>query len=288
MIKKAVILCGGMATRFMPYCKSVPKEMLPILDKPILHYLIEDLVKEGITDILIVIGRNKESIFNYFDKVPELEDRLIKSNKHDILNIVNQPQNLANITFIKQVEPKGTGYATLKAKNWVGNDNFYLCFGDELMFNNKESCVKQLLKKFKECNNSIIAVQSCKFSDVEKYGIIKPGKIKDNIIEVLDIIEKPKIEDAPSNLCYIGPAILKSEIFDMIKKTKFSGLELNLTDSFKLLAKENKIYATKINGERFDCGNVNGFLKANIFYGLKDNRINGDIINYLNNEKLFK
>lgn len=284
MIKKAVILCGGMATRFMPYCKSVPKEMLPILNKPILHYLVEDLVEEGITDILIVIGRNKESIFNYFDKVPELEERLIKSNKKDLLNIVNKPQNLANITFIKQIEPKGTGYATLKAKNWVGSDNFYLCFGDELMFNNKESCVKQLLEKFNQCNKSIIAVQSCKFSEVEKYGIIKAGKIKNNLIEVLDIIEKPKPENAPSNICYIGPAVLKPEIFDIIEKTDFSGLELNLTDSFKLLAKENKIFAMQINGERFDCGNVTGFLKANIFYGLKDKGISEDIINYLNNK----
>lgn len=284
MIKKAVILCGGMATRFMPYCKSVPKEMLPILNKPILHYLVEDLVKEGITDILIVIGRNKESIFNYFDKVPELEERLIKSNKKDLLNIVNKPQNLANITFIKQIEPKGTGYATLKAKNWVGSDDFYLCFGDELMFNNKESCVRQLLEKFNQCNKSIIAVQSCKFSEVEKYGIIKAGKIKNNLIEVLDIIEKPKPENAPSNICYIGPAVLKPEIFDIIEKTDFSGLELNLTDSFKLLAKENKIFAMQINGERFDCGNVTGFLKANIFYGLKDKGISEDIINYLNNK----
>ena len=183
MIKKAVVLCGGMATRFMPYCKSVPKEMLPILDKPILQYLIEELVDAGISDILIVLGRNKEAILNHFDKVPELEERLLRTNKLDILEIVNKPQNLANITFIKQIEPKGTGYATLKAKNWVGNDNFLLIYGDELMYNKDGlSTTKQLLKGFSKTNQTTLAVQECDYKEVYKYGIITPGKIENNII----------------------------------------------------------------------------------------------------------
>lgn len=281
MIKKAVILCGGMATRFMPYCKSVPKEMLPILDKPILQYLIEDLSEAGITDILIVIGRNKECIQNHFDRVPELEDRLIKSKKFDILKVVNKPQNLANITFIRQIEPNGTGYATLKAKKWVGSDSFYLCYGDELMFNkNGINGVKQLINKYNECNESIIAVRKCNYNDVDKYGVITPGNITNNIIKVLDIVEKPKKEEAPSNICYIGPAILKPEIFNIIEKTEYSGLELILTDSFKYLAKQNKLSATMIEGERFDCGNIEGFLKANLYCGIQNEKTKKEIIKY--------
>ena len=285
MIKKAVVLCGGMATRFMPFCKSIPKEMMPILDKPLLQYIIEDLASSGIKDILIVLGRNKECILNHFDRVPEIENRLIQTKKYEILDTICKPQNLANITFIKQLETKGTGFATLRAEQWVGDDDFYLTFGDELLFNNKKSIVKQMLDGYDKINQNLISVQNCDIFDVEKYGIIKTNNLLADLLQVEDIVEKPKIKDTPSNISYLGPAILKPEIFKYLKNIEYTGLELSLTAAFRELAKENKLFAKQIKGDRFDCGTVEGFLKANIYCGLKNKETKQKILNYFENFK---
>lgn len=278
MINKAVILCGGLATRFLPICKSVPKEMLPILDKPILQYIVEELSSAGITDILIVLGRNKEALVNHFDKNIELEERLAKTNKHDVLQNLTKLESLANITFIRQIDPKGTAHGVSKAKNWAGDQPFMLIFGDELFYNKDISRAQQLINFYNQTKKSVIAVQHVDKHLVYKYGIIDGQKVNDGVYKVNKIVEKPKVENAPSTLSYLGPAILTKEIFPLIEKTAPTNLEVYLTDTFNLLAKQNTLYAKELKGKRFDIGNVEGFVKTNIFYALQDDNIKDSVI----------
>lgn len=280
MVKKAVILCGGLATRFMPICKSTPKEMLPILDKPLLQYLIEELSAAGISEILIILGRNKESIIRHFDKFPELEERLKQTGKTDLLDKVTSINELANISYIMQINPKGTGYATLKAKEWVGADKFYLIFGDEIMFNDKISCVKQILKAYSTVNQNLIAVQKVKLEVISKYSSIDFSKDKNNLLKVKTIVEKPKPENAPSNFSYFGPCVLDGKIFPILEKLPQHNHETYLTDAMDILAKQNKLYAVEIEGKRFDVGSVGGLIKANLFYALQDKALKNEIKEY--------
>ena len=296
MIRKAVILCGGLATRFLPYSKAVPKEMLPIVDKPIIHYLIEDLSKNGIKDILIITNRNKDCMENYFDKNTDMEERLTLSNKPELLNKIKDIPSMANVYFIRQVEPKGTGHALMKAKSFIGNEPFYICFGDELFYNKDNSLLNQMLKAYEQNNApNLIACKRVPIKEVYKYGMARIEGDKSTLFanpstkpvmhKVLEFVEKPKIEEAPSNLSYLGPAILSPEIFDILPNVKPNGLETLLPDAFPYLYNADKLYALEVAGERLDIGNPLGFVKANLFFALQDDDYKADLLNYINSLK---
>lgn len=273
---KAVILCGGLATRMLPITKSVPKEMMPVLNKPIIHYMIETLAEQGVTSILIVTTRGKESIENYFDSNPEIEQRLLSTNKLEELEELKTITNLANIHFVRQITPRGTGHALLKAKSFIGEDDFLFMFGDELMYSSDMSVTKQLLNKYKSSNNnSVISVKTIDVKDSEKYGMIKLN----NRGKLDEIVEKPKPKDAPSNICYLGNSILKADILNYIKVVDEG--ETNVVFAINDYAKSNDVEVQEIEGERFDVGNKLGLVKANLFYGLQDKSISDDIKAYI-------
>lgn len=284
MIKKAVILCGGNGTRFLPITKSIPKEMLPLLDKPILQTIIENLSSAGVSDILIVLNKTKDIIKNHFNKNEELELLLKKVNKLALLNKLQNINNLANINYVYQTHQLGTGDALLYAKDFVGNDNFLLMYGDEVMLYNSRSMPQQLIECFEKYNKNVIAVQTCDKKDVFKYGIIKPETIDSTTYSVLDLIEKPTEENAPSNICFLGASVLNSEVFTQLENINFMlkpNSQLPLTDALLKLIKQNKVIAKLIDGTRIDVGNKLGFLKANIYAGLKDDEICEDLKTFL-------
>lgn len=274
MIEKAVILCGGLATRFLPISKSIPKEMMPVLNKPVLQILMEDLKKAGIKEVLIINGRNKETIVRHFDRNFELETILQERGKLDLLEEELYPATMLDIYYKQQMQAKGTGDAVKKAQKWLNNEPFLMMFGDELLFNKDKNIVEQLVESYNQHKTSIIAVQQVPKSEVYRYGIIDINKKVGNDYIINDIIEKPKVEDAPSDISYLGPAILTNEIFNEIDALPIEeGKEIVLTNAFRSLAKCGKIIAREIQGERHDLGNKFGFLKANIYAGLNDSDI---------------
>lgn len=273
---KAVILCGGLATRMLPITKNIPKEMMAVLNKPIIQYLIEDLIENGINEILIVTTRGKECIENYFDYNFEIEDRLNKTNKTQLLSQLNNLINKVNIHFIRQNKSLGTGHAILKGKSFVGNEDFIFLFGDELLFNPNNSLVKQLLSKFNENKNSVISIKECDLNDSEKYGMIKFENNK-----FFGIVEKPKPKDSPSNFCFLGNSIFNAKIFDYIKTEDESKIEIGIVDAINDYAKEHSVDTKVVEGERFDVGNKLGLVKANLFFGLQDEEIKQELKDYI-------
>ena len=277
-VSKAVILCGGLATRFLPISKSIPKEMLPLLDKPVLQIIVEDLVKAGIKDIFILLGRGKECIPNHFDRNIELEQRLIETNKTEMLKVLEHSNNLANIVYRRQDEPRGTGYGVELARSFVGDDPFVFMFGDEVMFCDGQNIVEQLLETFEKENKNVIAVKEVPMSEVYRYGIIEKGKQIEKGYDVKQIVEKPRVDEAPSNISYIGPAVLMNNVFNALDEMPLiKGKEKVLTDAFDILAKEGKLCARLVEGERHDIGNKFGFVKANIYACLRDEEYKKDI-----------
>lgn len=272
---KAVILCGGLATRMLPITKSVPKEILPVLNKPIIEYLIDDLVSNGIERVLIVTNRGKESIENYFDKNVEIENRLQETGKLEKLKELKNISDKCKIYFIRQITPLGTAHALLKAKDFVGDEDFVFLFGDELMFNKTNGLTKQLLDKYNKTKSSVISVSKCEISESYKYGMLKFDK--NNKFE--KIVEKPKPENSPSDVCFLGNSVLSSKIFDYIKLN--SSGETGIVDAINDYAKQNLVEVAFIEGERFDVGNKLGFIKANVFYGLNDDEIKNELKTYL-------
>ncbi len=284
MIKKAVILCGGNGTRFLPVTKSLPKEMLPLLDKPILQTIVEDLKNAGISDVLIILNKNKDIIKTHFSENKELEMSLIKDNKFSLLEKLKSLNNIANISYAYQNEQLGTGDALLYAKEFAGNGPFLLMYGDEVMFHKSKSMPHQLIECFEKYNKNVISVQFCDKKEVYKYGIIKPQKIDSTTYTVIDLIEKPSIQNAPSNICFLGASVLTHEIFDELEKIKSKlnkNSELPLTDALLNLINKNKVIAKLINGRRIDVGNKLGFVKANIYAGLNDPEICNDLKTFL-------
>jgi len=279
MIKKAVVLCGGLATRLLPITKSIPKEMMPVLNKPILHYILEDLVDNGIEDCIIVIGRGKECIENYVDRNVELELRLKENNKLQELDMVNEFLDKINITFVRQIDAKGTGYALKRCQHLLKNDNFLLVFGDELMFN--DSTPKQLISAFNKTQKSTISLKKVPMSDVSKYGIVQVEETKEGL-KVHSIVEKPKVEEAPSNVAILGRYIITPEIFTELEQTTpGAGGEIQLTDALVRLAQKQCIYAYDFIGRRYDVGNKEGFLEATVEFALKREDLRDEFLAYL-------
>lgn len=294
-IRKAVIPAAGLGTRVLPATKAQPKEMLVIVDKPALQYLVEELVDSGIEEILIVTGRNKTSIENHFDYSFELEKTLEEKGKKELLKVVNEISKLANIYYVRQKKPLGLGHAIECAEAFVGDEPFVVVLGDDIVFTDEKKgekpVTKQLMDKYKELNGggNILGVQKVPEKDVNKYGIIKPlKKIDDRTIEVENFVEKPSLEEAPSRLAALGRYILEPEIFKYLKTTKpGKGGEIQLTDAI-LDMKNNggKLYAYDYQGLRYDTGDKFGMFVANIEFGLRHPELKEKAQKYL--KKLLK
>lgn len=285
-IRKAVIPAAGLGTRFLPVTKAQPKEMLPIVDKPTIQYIIEEAVASGIEEILIITGRNKNCIEDHFDKSVELELELEKSGKQEMLKLVREISDMVDIHYIRQKEPRGLGHAISCAKTFVGNEPFAVLLGDDLVYNEEKPCLKQLMDCYNEYNTSILGVQTVDAKDVDKYGIIKGIHIEGRVHKVRGLIEKPAIEEAPSNIAILGRYIITPQIFKILEETKPGrGGEIQLTDALSKLINEEAIYAYEFEGIRYDVGDKLGFLKATVEYALRREDLRDGFIEYLNTLK---
>lgn len=280
-VKKAIIPAAGLGTRFLPATKAQPKEMLPIVDKPTIQYIIEEAVASGIEEILIITGRNKRAIEDHFDKSVELEKELESHGKNELLNIVKDISNMANIYYIRQKEPKGLGHAINCAKTFVGNEPFAVMLGDDVV-DSKVPCLKQLMDCYDEYKTTILGVQQVAHKDVSKYGIVDAMHIENSVYKVKNLIEKPKTEEAPTDIAILGRYIITPQIFDILSKTKpGKGGEIQLTDALKILMHSEAMYAYTFEGRRYDVGDKLEFLKATVEFALKREELREPFMKYL-------
>ena len=288
-IRKAVIPAAGLGTRVLPATKAQPKEMLVVVDKPALQYLVEELVDSGIEEILIVTGRNKTSIENHFDYSFELEKTLEENEKKDLLKVVNDISKLANIYYVRQKKPLGLGHAIGCAEAFVGNEPFAVVLGDDIVYVDKEKkefpATRQLIDKYCELEGgNILGVQEVPEKDVNKYGIIKPlRKIDERTVEVENFVEKPNLEEAPSRLAALGRYILEPKIFEYLKNTKpGKGGEIQITDAILSMKNDGgKFYAYNYEGLRYDTGDKFGMFVANVEFGLRHPELKDKAKEYL-------
>ena len=281
-IRKAIIPAAGLGTRFLPATKAQPKEMLPIVDKPTLQYIIEECVASGIEEILIITGRNKKSIEDHFDRSVELEMELEKSGKQEMLKMVREISDMVNIHFIRQKEPRGLGHAILCAKTFVGNEPFAVLLGDDVVYNDEKPCLKQLMDCYAEYKTSVLGVQTVDPNDVNKYGIVGGIHIEDRVYKVKELVEKPAVEEAPSNVAILGRYIITPRIFEILEETKpGKGNEIQLTDALLQLVKEEAMYAYDFEGRRYDVGDKLGFLQATVEYALRKPELREGFMEYL-------
>ncbi|WP_195429013.1 UTP--glucose-1-phosphate uridylyltransferase GalU [Clostridium sp. D46t1_190503_E9] len=281
-IKKAVIPAAGLGTRFLPATKAQPKEMLPIVDKPTIQYIIEECVQSGIEEILIITGRNKKCIEDHFDKSVELELELESNGKQEMLEMVREISDMVNIHFIRQKEPKGLGHAIHCAKTFVGNEPFAVLLGDDIVYNDDNPCLGQLINCYNEYKTSVLGVQEVSKENVSKYGIMGGINIEDRIYKVKELVEKPSIDKAPSNIAILGRYIITPRIFEILEETEpGKGGEIQLTDALLKLLEEEAIYAYNFEGRRYDVGDKQGFLEANIEYALRNDELREEVTEYL-------
>ncbi len=281
-IKKAVIPAAGLGTRFLPVTKSMPKEMLPIIDTPAIHYVVKEAIASGIDDIIIITGRGKKPLEDYFDESPELEMHLKKSKKEDLLKTVREISSLVNVHYIRQKEPRGLPDALQTAEKHIGDEPFAVLLGDDII-DSKKPCVKQLTDVFYKQKSSVIAVQNVPREKISRYGSVQTENTKEKQLYLIKhIVEKPKSEEAPSTLAAIGRYVFTPEIFDCIHKTK-PGVnnELQIADSINLLTKSQKVYAYAFEGKRYDIGDKLGYVQAIIDFSLQNKEIKTDIKNYI-------
>lgn len=280
-VRKAIIPAAGLGTRFLPATKSQPKEMLPIVDKPTLQYIIEEAVNSGIEEILVVTGRNKKSIEDHFDRSIELEIELEQKGKTAMLEMVKEISNMVDIHFIRQKEPKGLGHAIHCAKSFVGDEPFAVLLGDDIV-DNEVPCLAQLINAYNEYNTSILGVQEVAKENTDKYGILDVKTIEDRVYKVRDMVEKPKVEEAPSNIAILGRYIITPAIFEILEnQAPGKGGEIQLTDALKTLGEHEAIYAYKFEGRRYDVGDKLGFLEATIDFALKREDLGHEFMEFL-------
>ena len=281
-IRKAIIPAAGLGTRFLPATKAQPKEMLPIVDKPTLQYIIEEAIESGIEEILIITGRNKKSIEDHFDRSVELELELEHKGKVEMLEMVKSISNMVDIHFIRQKEPKGLGHAIYCAKSFVGNEPFAVMLGDDIVYNEGKPCLRQLMDCYDEYKTSVLGVQTVLDGDVDKYGIVDGLKIEGNVTKVKGLVEKPSVDEAPSNMAILGRYIITPSIFEILERTKpGKGGEIQLTDALLKLMSEEAIYAYNFEGIRYDVGDKLGFLEATVEYALRKPELKDAFIEYL-------
>ena len=285
-IRKAIIPAAGLGTRFLPATKAQPKEMLPIVDKPTIQYIIEEAVASGIEEILIITGRSKKCIEDHFDKSVELELELEKSGKEQMLKMVREISDMVDIHFIRQKEPRGLGHAISCAKTFVGNEPFAVLLGDDIVYNEGRPCLKQLIDCYDEYKTSVLGVQTVEAKDVNKYGIVNGIHIEDRVYKVKGLVEKPAVEEAPSNVAILGRYIITPRIFKILEETKpGKGGEIQLTDALLNLISEEAMYAYDFEGTRYDVGDKLGFLKATVEYALRREDLRDGFVEYLNTLK---
>lgn len=280
-VKKAVIPAAGLGTRFLPATKAQPKEMLPIVDKPTIQYIIEEAVASGIEEILIITGRNKRAIEDHFDKSVELEQQLKDTGKNDMLQMVEDISKMAEIYYIRQKEPKGLGHAINCARTFVGEEPFAVMLGDDVVYGDKP-CLKQLIECYNEYKTTVLGVQKVSNEDVYKYGIVDGKHIENNVYKVKDLVEKPDVEEAPSNIAILGRYIITPKIFEILSTIEpGKGGEIQLTDALKKLSLEEAIYAFDFEGRRYDVGDKLGFLEATTEFALRRDEIKDDFKKYI-------
>jgi UTP--glucose-1-phosphate uridylyltransferase len=275
-IKKAVLPVAGFGTRFLPATKAIPKEMLPIIDKPLIEYAVEEAVSAGIEEIIFITSHTKIAIENHFDSNFELEEKLLNSGKDDFIPLIN-PEKFKNIrfTYVRQKSQRGLGDAIAHASHLINDSAFAVLLADDLIFSEK-SCLQQLIDIHKNTSSSVIGINEVPESDVSKYGVIKVAE--DSELKIIDIIEKPDISDAPSNLAVVGRYILESDIFNYLKRVEEdSSNEIQLTDAIKLMLHDKDVYGCKYIGTKFDCGSKKGFVAATLYKGLQDEQIKQEI-----------
>lgn len=289
-ITKAIIAVAGFGTRFLPATKAQPKEMLPIVDKPVVQFIVEEVVKSGIEDIIFVTGRGKHAIENHFDYSVELENALKKSGKDHLYEEIKKISDMANFAYIRQKEAKGNGDALLVASHLVKDEPCAVLFGDDLV-DSERPVIKQLSEIYEKFNASVVALERVPRKDIHKYGVVKAKKIGDRIYKIEDVVEKPDANSAPSNLAMVGKYIITPEVFKILedlRKTpkKWEGKELGITDAFKELLKTRPLYGYEFEGKRYDCGSKIGFLKAIVDHALKHPEVKDEFKKYLKNKKI--
>ncbi|OFI48264.1 UTP--glucose-1-phosphate uridylyltransferase [Floricoccus tropicus] len=280
-VRKAIIPAAGLGTRFLPATKAIAKEMLPIVDKPTIQFIVEEALASGIEDILIVTGKAKRPIEDHFDSNIELEMNLKEKGKDELLKLVEETTDI-NLHFIRQSHPKGLGHAVLQAKAFVGDEPFVVMLGDDLM-EDKVPLTKQLINDYDEVHASTIAVMKVPHQEVDKYGVIAPeGQVEEGLYNVANFVEKPAVEDAPSDLAIIGRYLLTPEIFHILEnQAPGAGNEIQLTDAIETLNKTQRVFAREFKGKRYDVGDKFGFVETTIEYGLKHPQIKDDLKQYI-------
>ena len=283
-VRKAIIPAAGLGTRFLPATKALAKEMLPIVDKPTIQFIVEEARKSGIEDIVVVDGKNKRSIEDHFDSNPELEDNLRDKHKDEMLKLVQETTDI-NIYFIRQSHPRGLGDAVLTARDFIGDEPFVVMLGDDLnnINGDAEPLTKELINSYEETGASTLAVMRVPHEDTAKYGVINPSKeVMPGLYNVTSFVEKPEPKDAPSDLAIIGRYVFTPEIFDVLAKTKpGKGNEIQLTDAINTLNKTQRVFAHEYKGHRYDVGNKFGWIETNIEYGLKHPETKDELREYI-------
>ncbi len=282
-VRKAVIPAAGFGTRFLPSTKSMPKEMLPIIDKPVIHYAVEEAVNSGITEIIFITGRGKRAIEDYFDHSYELEDQLRKTGKLELLKEIEEISDMANIIYIRQKEALGLGHAVLRAKEIVGDEPFAVILPDMLV-DSEVPYTKQVINAFEKTGKSVIGFKETTRDKVSSYGIADPAEEKD-LFRLNGVVEKPSPEEAPSNLYIFGRYVLTPEIFKYLEQTKpGKGGEIQLTDAIQQIIKTDGAYGVKLIGEDYDTGEKLGFVEATVAYAIKNEKFNGEFIDFLKDQ----
>ncbi|OXM86541.1 UTP--glucose-1-phosphate uridylyltransferase GalU [Paenibacillus rigui] len=280
-VRKAIIPAAGLGTRFLPATKAMPKEMLPIVDKPTIQYIVEEAVESGIEDIIIVTGKGKRAIEDHFDNYLELEQNLFAKGKFELLDEVQKPSKMVDIHYIRQKEPKGLGHAVWCARKFIGDEPFAVLLGDDIV-QAKKPCLKQMIELYEELQASIIGVQPVLYDEVSRYGIVNGRDVADRIYSVTSLVEKPKKELAPSNLAILGRYILAPEIFNILdRQDEGTGGEIQLTDAISKLTDLEEVYAYNFEGVRYDVGEKMGFIKTTIDFALNRPELREELLKYI-------
>lgn len=286
MIKKAIIPAAGLGTRFLPATKAMPKEMLPILDKPTIQYIVEEAAEAGIEDVIIITGKHKRAIEDHFDNQKELEMNLESKGKFKELEKTQEPTNLVNLFYVRQKEQKGLGDAVLCAKQFIGDEPFAVLLGDDIV-KGEVPAIKQLMKKYEETGKSVIGVQEVQPSETHRYGVINPISSNGRLYQVNNFVEKPAEGTAPSNLAIMGRYVLSPQIFNYLENQDYgAGGEVQLTDAIERLNQDDNVFAYDFEGKRYDVGEKIGFVKTTIDFALNNDEMKDEIREFLNNIKI--
>ncbi|MBN8433054.1 UTP--glucose-1-phosphate uridylyltransferase GalU [Priestia flexa] len=288
-VRKAIIPAAGLGTRFLPATKAMPKEMLPIVDKPTIQYIVEEAIESGIEDIIIVTGKGKRAIEDHFDYAPELENNLIEKEKFELLEKVRQSSNV-DIHYIRQKEPKGLGHAVWCARNFIGNEPFAVLLGDDIV-QAEIPCLRQLMNEYEQTQSSVIGVQTVSEDTTHRYGIVDPAGHTGRRYQVKTFVEKPAPGTAPSNLAIMGRYVFTPEIFKFLEQQEVgAGGEIQLTDAIEKLNELENVFAYNFEGQRYDVGEKLGFIQTTLEFSLQDNKLRQEMLilleEILNREKL--